>query len=46
MLLITVLTVSVLAGEIDCPGVVKPPPPTTANSITTNIILALIDLSK
>ena len=42
------LTVSVLAGEIDCPGVVAPPPPptgmTSTSSITTNVVLAIVNL--
>ena len=42
------LAVSVLAGEIDCPGVVSPPPPTGTTSetsdITTTIILTIVSV--
>jgi hypothetical protein len=54
IILTLALSVSVLAGEIDCPGVVAPPPPppqlqtegTTAIeiSITSTLILVIIDL--
>ena len=48
-ILTLVLAVSIVAGEIDCPGVVSPPPPppptsTTTTSITTTIILAIVGL--
>lgn len=49
-ILMLVLAVSLVAGEIDCPGVVSPPPPpppqtsTTTTSITTTIILAIVGL--
>ena len=48
-ILMLVLAVSIVAGEIDCPGVVSPPPPppptsTTTTSITTTIILAIVGL--
>ena len=34
--------VTVFAGQIDCPGVVAPPPPTSEESITTEITMSLI----
>jgi hypothetical protein len=47
-ILMLVLAVSIVAGEIDCPGVVSPPPPpptsTTTTSTTTTIILAIVGL--
>ena len=48
MILTVALTVSVLAGEIDCPGYVPPPPPPTGTSsgITTTVILALVRLIR
>jgi hypothetical protein len=48
-ILMLVLAISLVAGEIDCPGVVSPPPPppqtsTTTTSITTTIIVAIVGL--
>ena len=55
IILTLALAVSVLAGEIDCPGVVAPPPPppqmqmetttaTVTGNITSTIILMIINL--
>ena len=49
-ILMLVLALSIVAGEIDCPGVVSPPPPppptttTTTTNVTTTIILAILGL--
>lgn len=48
-ILTLVLAVSVLAGEIDCPGVVSPTQPpaptsTTTTNITTTIIVTILGL--
>lgn len=36
------VAVTVFAGQIDCPGVVVTPPPTSEASITTEITASLI----
>ena len=36
------VAVTVFAGQIDCPGVVAPTPPTSEASITTEITASLI----
>jgi hypothetical protein len=40
--------VSIFAGQIDCPGVVEPPPPTseasTLTEITSSLIMAVISV--
>jgi len=47
-ILTVLLSVPVLAGQVNCPGVVDPPPPptetTTTSSITTSVILAIVSL--
>jgi|GEM_PF-1879717 len=54
VVLMLALALPILAGEIDCPGVISPPPTGTTstsnvttistNDITTSVILAIVNL--
>jgi hypothetical protein len=40
------LTVSVFAGQIDCPGAPSPAPTTQSSSVAATVILTLISLVR
>ena len=45
--LTVLLSASAFAGQVNCPGVVStPPPPTEAESLTTNVILVVVSLIR